>query len=119
MDLDLQPFDDGGPVGEAIGGLRRRLFRRSSDRVLCDFLEDDFGQARDALEGIAGYLDGLVEALGEGDCPPEQLFERADDPSPLDQIDQLSVTLSNLRKRLALVAGRSRLSAGTPPSRRR
>jgi hypothetical protein len=119
MDLDLQPFDEGGAVGQAVGGVRRRLLRRSSDRVLCDFLEDDFAQARDALDGLSAYLDGLVEALGDGPRSPERLFERADDPSPLDEIDRLSVTLSSLRRRVALVAGRSRLSAGAPPTRSR
>jgi hypothetical protein len=119
MELDPRQFEDGGVVGEAVDGLRRRLFRRSSDRVLCDFLEDDLVQARDAMEGIGAYLDGLVETLGDCDSTPEQLFERADDPSPLDQIDQLSVTLSNLRRRLALVAGRSRLSKAAPLSRLR
>ncbi len=109
MELERQ-FDDGGAVGEAIDGLRRRLFRRSSDRVLCDFLEDDLVQARDALEGIGAYLDALVDTLAERDSSPERLFEKADDPSPVDQLDQLSITLSNLRRRLALVAGRSRLS---------
>jgi hypothetical protein len=118
MAPDLQRFDDGGEVGEAIDGLRRRLFRRSSDRVLCDFLEDDLVQAREALEGIGAYLDDLVETLGEGDGAPEQLFEKADDPAPIDQIDQLQIILSSLRRRLALVAGRSRLS-GAPPSRLR
>ena len=118
MDVELRRFDDGGEVGEAIDVLRRRLFRRSSDRVLCDFLEDDLVQARESLEGIGAYLDDLVETLAEGNNPPEQLFEKADDPAPLDQIDQLQIILSSLRRRLALVAGRSRLSA-EPPSRQR
>ncbi|MHB8417144.1 MAG: hypothetical protein ACYDCL_03650 [Myxococcales bacterium] len=117
MDLDLSTFDASGGAGEAVDAMRRRLYRRSSDRVLCDFLEDDLAQARAALEDLSSYLDGTVEALRDGALSPEGLFERADDPAPIQALDELGITLSSLRRRLALVAGRARL-AGTPSRRR-
>ncbi|HUB10065.1 MAG TPA: hypothetical protein VMB50_23885 [Myxococcales bacterium] len=101
---------------DAVGAMRRRLYRRSSDRVLCDFLEDDLAQARLALDDLSAYLDGAVEALGAAAVRPEGLFDRADDPAPLRALDELGATLSSLRRRLALVAGRARLAG---PSRSR
>lgn len=103
--------DADAEVDEAIERMRMRLYRRSSDRVICDLLADDLAQARGALGELGRYLDGLVEALGEGRLSPEALFDRAEDPGPLDEIDALAATLSNLRRRVAQVAGRERLSA--------
>ncbi len=110
----LQPFADGRGLGAAVERLRRRLYRRSSDRVLCDLLEDDLAQARDALEDIAGWLDGLVETLGEGPLSPEGLAARAGCGDPIEDVDRLAATLSSLRRRLGTVADRARLSAGSP-----
>lgn len=104
---------------EAVEAMRRRLYRRSSDRVLCDFLEDDLAQARAALDEISAYLDGAVEALREGALQPEQILDRADDPAPVAALDELGITLASLRKRLALVAGRARLSGSRASSPRR
>ncbi len=109
--MELELFEAGS---EAVDAMRRRLYRRSTDRVLCDFLEDDLAQARGALDEISAYLDGAVDALKDGALQPERLLDRADDPAPLGALDELAVTLASLRKRLALVAGRARLARTGP-----
>ncbi len=117
FELDLHGFHVGRQEGEAVDATRRRLYRRSSDRVLCDILEDDLAQARAAIDELSAYLDGTVEALREGAVDPEGLFERSDDPAPQRALEDLGATLSSLQRRLARVAGRARLSALRPPSR--
>ncbi len=111
MELMREPAEAESAVTDAIERMRRRLYRRSSDRVICDLIEDDFTQARAALREVEGWLDGLLLALGEGHLSPEELFDRADETAALERLDDLSATVQSLRKRVVQVAGRSRLSS--------
>ncbi|MHB1846833.1 MAG: hypothetical protein ACYCWW_18585 [Deltaproteobacteria bacterium] len=111
MEPELQLVEAEPDVVDAIERMRRRLYRRSSDRVICDLLEDDFFQARAALREVEVWIEGLLLALGDGHLGPEQLFDCADDQAPLERLDELVATVQSLRKRAALVAGRERLSS--------
>lgn len=95
------------PAGSAVEALRQRLASSTArEHVVLDFLEDDLGEARAALAGVAAFLSGVEGALGEGAPSPERLLSLARATDPAEQVDYLQTVLASLRRRLSQVAAR-------------
>ncbi len=94
-------------AGSAVEALRQRLASGTArEHVVLDFLEDDLGEARAALAGVADFLSSVESALGEGTPSPERLLSLARATHPAEQVDYLQTVLASLRRRLAQVAAR-------------
>jgi hypothetical protein len=95
-----------GPVSP-VDALRARLAGPTArDHAVLEFLADDLREARDALDGIFGYLASVESALADGGVGQEQLLALALGGGPSARIGCLEEVLESLRRRLAQVAAR-------------
>jgi hypothetical protein len=98
----VAPVDEG-----AVDALRRSLAGGTArEHVVLDFLDDDLREARDALAAVAAYLSNVEGALGGDPLSRQQLLSLAQGGLPRDRIEELSVAVASVRRRLAQVAAR-------------
>jgi hypothetical protein len=91
----------------AVDALRRRLAGLSSkEHVVLDFLEDDLRETRAALGALAAWLANVESALADDAAPGERLLSLAAGSGPPERLDDLTVALSSVRRRLAQVGVR-------------
>ncbi len=100
--------DAGSAAGEgAVGALRRHLASGTArEHVVLDFLEDDLREARTALSGVAAWLANVERALADGTPSQRQLLSLALGAICGEHVDELSSSVSSVRRRLAQVAAR-------------
>ncbi len=97
----------GVAAATAVEALRQRLASSTArEHVVLDFLEDDLGEARAALAGVAAFLSSVEAALGDAAPSPERLLSLARATDPAEQVDYLQTVLASLRRRLSQVAAR-------------
>jgi hypothetical protein len=91
----------------AVDALRRRLAGGTArEHVVLDFLEDDLRDARHALAAVAAYLANVEGALADDEPSPRQLMSLALGASARDRVEELSVAVASVRRRIAQVAAR-------------
>ncbi len=101
--------DGGGQLlSTAVEAVRRRLFRPTdTDRVLADFIEDDFREGLHALADVDAYFADLLLAIAS-DAPPADLVANADDFIAQERLEYLATVIAGLRRRIGELALRSR-----------
>ncbi|HJZ86627.1 MAG TPA: hypothetical protein VKN99_15725 [Polyangia bacterium] len=68
------------------------------------FVDDDLRETALALGGIESFLTHALAVLEKEDVVPDELAALACDANVLDRLDYLGETLSNLRRRMGLIA---------------
>lgn len=103
---------------DGLASLRRRLARSggsAAEAVLVDFLEDDLGEAEDALERVALFLTSAAAGLRDPATAREGLLALARQEGSALGAEDLARALESLRRRMAQIA--SRLPAGAGGAR--
>jgi hypothetical protein len=91
----------------AVERLRRNLAGGTArEHVVLDFLEDDLREAREALAAVAAYLANVEGALAGRAPSQQQLLSLALGGMARDRIEELSVAVASVRRRIAQVAAR-------------
>jgi hypothetical protein len=89
----------------AISVLRQRIHGNgASDLVVAELIEDDLRQAQIAIQELASFVDGAVEAMGTADASPADLVDISDTGAALDACEKLESLLPSIRRRLGQVA---------------
>jgi len=100
---------------DGLASLRRRFARSggsAAEAVLVDFLEDDLGEAEDALDRVALFLASAAAGLRDPAMARETLLGLARQDGTSLGVEDLERALESLRRRMAQIAWRLPAGAG-------
>ncbi|MBL8952218.1 MAG: hypothetical protein JNK82_15655 [Myxococcaceae bacterium] len=95
-------------MGRCVDRLEALLPQREDTEVLLDFLEDDLREGFEAAAEVQAHFRQVLETLDSPNLSPAALVEAGEDFRILNRLEYLHVTVTQLRKRLSMAAGKLR-----------